>query len=58
MKAKTTYCLRGNPDYPAHRVGSPKKDECGQTPWYFIGGEWRGQAVKVEPFKMWREENK
>ena len=40
--------------FPAHRVGSPKKDKCGQTPWRFIGGPWEGLVVVVEPHKMIR----
>lgn len=56
MKAKTIYYLKGQLDMPAHRVGSPKKDDCGQTPWYFIDGKWKGETVYVEPEKMWRWE--
>lgn len=56
-KPKTIYYLKGNPNMSAHRIGSPKKDECGQTPWLFIDGKWKGETVYVAPWKMWRKED-
>ncbi len=55
-KTRTLWYLRGarKAGMIAIRVGSPKRDACGQTPWLFIAGEWRGQTVLVEPHKMRR----
>lgn len=58
MKAKTVYYLKGDRNFPAHRVGSPKKDECNQTPWLFIDGKWKGDVVMVEPYKMERSNDR
>ena len=50
---RTIYYRKGDRNYPAHRVGNPKKDKCGQTPWKFIAGEWKGKIIMVDPIKMW-----
>jgi hypothetical protein len=48
---KRVYLLRGYSGYPAIRL-KRKKDRCGQSSYLFIGGEWKGLEVRVEPFKM------
>ena len=54
MKAKSRYRLRGDPLYEAESVGRIRKDQCGQSPFLFVSGPWRGEVVFVEPFKMWK----
>ncbi len=55
---RTIWLLRGDEDLAAVRVGSPKKDECGQTPWLFVDGRWKGDLVWVEPWKMFNSGEK
>lgn len=51
-EVETIYYLKGDEAYPAVRVGNSKPDKCGQVSWLFIGGEWDGKTVMVEPEKM------
>lgn len=50
-KAKARYRLYGNIKYEAEKMPG-RKDECGQSPYKFVTGPWKGKTVHVEPHKM------
>lgn len=46
--------LRGDKDMKAVRLAKGK-DACGQAPYAFLSGKWKGEIVWVEPYKMTKE---